>query len=80
MRNKIAIAAAVAGAFIILALGGSFLTSHKMNRAADQHAMSAGRRGEATPNGLQEFQNDKAARRPTTTGSNSNSSVPPASR
>ena len=80
MRNKIGIAAAVASAFIVLAIAGSFFTSHKMNRTADEHAMSAGRPGEATPNGLQEFQNDKAARGPTTTGSNPNSSVPPASR
>jgi len=80
MRNKLAIAAAVAGAFIVLAGAGSFLTSHKMNRTADEHAMSAGRPGEATPNGLQEFQNDKAARGPSTTGSNPNSAVPPASR
>ena len=80
MRNKLAIAAAVTGAFIVLAVAGSFLTSYKMNRTADEHAMSAGRPGEATPNGLQEFQNDKAARGPTTTGSNPNSAVPPASR
>jgi len=80
MRNNVAVAAAVASAFIVLALAGSFFTSHKMNRTAEEHAMSAGRLGEATPNGLQEFQNDKAARGPTTTGSNPNSSVPPASR
>jgi len=80
MSNKISIAAAVASAFIVLAVAGSYLTSHKMNRTADEHAMSAGRPGEATPNGLQEFQNDRAARGPTTTGSNPNSAVPPASR
>jgi hypothetical protein len=80
MRNKVAVAAAVASAFIVLAVAGSFFTSDKMNRTAEEHAMSAGRPGESTPNGLQEFQNNKAARGPTTTGSNSNSSVPPASR
>ena len=80
MRNNVAVAAAVASAFIVLALAGSFFTSDKMNRTAEEHAMSAGRPGESTPNGLQEFQNDKAARGPTTTGSNPNSSVPPASR
>ena len=80
MRNKMSVAAAVAAAFVILAVAGSFFTSHKMNRTADEHAMSAGRPGEATPNGLQEYQKDKAARGPTTTGSNPNSAVPPASR
>lgn len=80
MRNKISIAAVVAAVFIVLAVTGSVFTSNKMNRTADEHAMSAGRPGEATPNGLQEFQNDKAARGPSTTGSNPNSSVPPASR
>ena len=80
MSNKISIAAAVASAFIVLAVAGSYVTSRKMNRTADEHGMSAGRPGEATPNGLQEFQNDRAARGPTTTGSNPNSAVPPASR
>ena len=80
MKNKMSVAAAVGAAFVILAVTGSFFTSHKMNRTADEHAMSAGRPGEATPNGLQEYQNDKAARGPTTTGSNPNSAVPPASR
>ena len=80
MRNKISIAAAVAAAFIVLAIVGSFLTSHKMNRTADEHAMSAGRPGDAAPNGVQEFQADKAARGPGTTGSNPTSAVPPASR
>jgi hypothetical protein len=80
MKNKMSVAAAVAAAFVILAVTGSFFTSHKMNRTADEHAMSAGRPGEATPNGLQEYQNDKPARGPTTTGSNPNSAVPPASR
>ena len=74
------IAAAVAAVFVILAVAGSFFTSHKMNRTADEHAMSAGRPGEDRPNGLQEFQHDKAARGPSTTGSDRNSAVPPASR
>ena len=51
-------------AFIVLAVAGGYLTSHKMNRTADEQAMSAGRPGDAMPNGLQEFQNDKAARGP----------------
>ena len=80
MRNRISIAAAVAAAFIVLVVAGSFLTSHKMNQTADEHAMSAGRPGEATPNGLQEYENDEAARGPAATGSNPNSAVPPASR
>ena len=50
MRNNVAVAAAVASAFIVLALAGSFFTSHKMNRTAEEHAMSAGRLGEATSN------------------------------
>ena len=80
MSNKISIAAAIASAFIVLAVAGSYVTSHKMNRTADEHAMSAGRPGDAMPNALQEYQNDKAARGPATTGSNPNSAVPPASR
>ena len=80
MTDKISIAAAVALAFVVLTVAGSFSPSKKMNRTADEHAMSAGRPGGATPNGLQEFQNDKAARGPSTTGSNPNSSVLPASR
>ena len=80
MRSKVSIAAAIGAAFIVLAVAGSFFTSHKMNRTADEHGMSAGRPGEATPNGLQEYQNDKAARGPSTTGSNPSGSVPPASR
>ena len=77
-RNPLWIVAAVALAFIVIAIGGSVFTSKQMNRAADSHATSAGRTGDPAPNALQEQQDDKSARGPSTTGSNS--AVPPASR
>jgi hypothetical protein len=78
--NKMWIIGAVALAFIVLAFGGSYVTSRHMNTTADIHDMSAGRPGDAVPNGLQEQQNAPAARGPSTTGANPNSSVPPATR
>jgi len=78
--NSLSIAAVVAAVFLLLAVGGSFFTTRQMNRTADEHAMSAGRSRDGKPNGVQEFQNDKAARGPSTTGSNPDSAVPPASR
>jgi hypothetical protein len=79
-RNYSVLAAAVAGVFVVLAIAGSVLTSRQMNRIADEHGMSSGRPGDGKPNGVQEFQNDESARGPTTTGSNTSSAVPPASR
>lgn len=61
-RKNLSIAAMVAAVFVVLAIGGSIFTSRQMNRTADEHAMSSGISGEGKPNGLQEFQNDKAAR------------------
>jgi hypothetical protein len=49
MRSKVSIAAAIGAAFIVLAVAGSFFTSHKMNRTADEHGMSAGRPGSKHP-------------------------------
>jgi len=80
ITDKISLASLVAAGFVLLAVGGSFFVARQMNTTADQHSMSAGRPGDASPNLIQEQQNDRSARGPTTTGSNQNSAVPPASR
>ena len=79
-RTKLGVAAAVAAAFLVLAIGGSILTSRHMNRTADEQAMSAGRPGDQKPNLIQERTNGPTLRSPTTSGANPDSSVPPASR
>jgi hypothetical protein len=79
-NNRVWIVGAAAVLFIVLVVGGSYLTSRDMNRTADTHGMSAGRPGDASPNLIQEHQNAPSARGSTTFGANSNSSVPPASR
>jgi hypothetical protein len=76
-RNKITPAAIAGALFLILAIGGSILTSHHMNRTADQHMMSAGRSGDPKPNRIND-QDAAAARNPSTTGNDTN--VPPARR
>jgi hypothetical protein len=78
-RNPIWIALGIAVAFIVLAIGGSFFTSHKMNMAADQTNSSAGRPGDPPPNTVDE-QSTESARGPSTTGSKTQGAVPPASR
>lgn len=80
MQNKVYLAAAVGVVFLILALGGSFITTRQMNRTADEHAMSAGRPGDAAPNLIQEQQNDKSARGSSATGQTTGSNVPGSSR
>jgi len=79
-RSTVWLIATAAATFVVLAVVGGFVTARHMNSTADQHAMSAGRPGDGAPNGRQEFQNDKAARGPATSGANPNSAVPPASR
>jgi hypothetical protein len=79
-KNSLSIAAFIGAAFIVLAVAGSFFTSHQMNKAADEHAGSAGRPGDPSANALQEQQNAPTGRGPSTSGANPNSSVPPASR
>jgi hypothetical protein len=76
--SKLGIAAAVAAAFVLLAIGGSVFTSRQMNNAADIHAGSAGRPGDPMPNATQEQQDKASARGVQTNGMTSNSSVPPA--
>jgi hypothetical protein len=66
--------------FVALAVTGSFLTTRHLNETATAHGSSAGRSGEPRPNTLQDQQNIEAARGPSTTGSTSGGSVPPASR
>jgi len=78
-NNKIWILGAVALAFIVLAFGGSYFTSHQINKTADTHQSSAGRPSDGKPNLIQEQQDDKSARGPSTTGQNT-PTVPPASR
>jgi len=78
-RSTIWLFATAAAMFVVLAVAGAFITSRHMNSTADIHAMSAGRPGDAEPNGIQEQQNDKSARGPETTGSAiPNTAVPPA--
>ena len=77
-RNPIWLFGLFAIALIALALGGSYFTSNQINKAADTHGSSAGRSGDAMPNGIQEQQNDPSARGPSTTGANHNTAVPPA--
>lgn len=74
-RSPIWYVAIVAVGFVVLAVGGSFFTAREMNKAADIHNASAGRTGDAKPNGLQE-----QTGRPETTGTNPDSSVPGAPR
>ena len=78
--NRTFVVLAIAVGFVILAVGGGAMVSKNMNRVADQHGMSTGRDGDARPNGLQEFQMDKAARGQSTTGARTDGAVPPASR
>ena len=78
-RSTIWLLATAAAMFVVLAVAGGFITSRHMNSTADMHAMSAGRTGDAKPNGIQEQQNDKSARGTETIGSAlSNTAVPPA--
>jgi hypothetical protein len=80
-RTHLYLIGAVSAVFIVIAIGGSVYVTNGMNKAADEHGLSAGRDGDARPNGAQEFQNDKAARGPSaTTGSKTEGAVPPASR
>lgn len=79
-QNSMWPVAAIAVVFMLFAMGGSFYVSRHMNRTADIHQSSAGRPGDEKPNLIQEQQNDKSARSPSTTGQNTPSPVPPASR
>jgi hypothetical protein len=79
-HNPVWIVAVIGVVFVLFAMGGSFFTARHMNQTADTHGMSAGRPGEEKPNLIQEQQNDKSARGPATTGQNTPSPVPPASR
>jgi hypothetical protein len=76
-KNQLTGAAVIGGAFILLALGGSIYTSRQMNRTAEDHGMSSGRPGDASPNLIQEQQVDKSARGPATTGATGSPTVPP---
>ena len=77
-KRNMSIAAFIGGAFLLLAVGGSLITSRHMNKTADEHAMSSGRPGDAKPNLIQEQQNDKSARGVSTTGAPASATVPPA--
>ena len=77
-KRYASIAAIIGAAFVILAVGGSFFTSRHMNKTADDHAMSAGRPGDASPNLIQEQQLDKSARGPSTSGAPATATVPAA--
>ena len=79
MTDKVSLAGLVAAIFVVLAIAGSFFVSREMNRTADQHGMSAGRPGDASPNLIQEQQNDRSARG-ASSRADQNSAVPPASR
>jgi hypothetical protein len=68
---------AVGAFFVVLAVGGSVLTTRHMNETATVHDSSAGRAGDPQPNTLQDQKSDEAARG-STTGAGRTSSVPPA--
>jgi hypothetical protein len=78
--SKMWMIVAVGAFFVVLAVTGSFLTTRHMNETATAHDSSTGRSGEPRPNTLQDQQNTEAARGPSTTGSTTGGSVPPASR
>src|SRR5436190_23514060 len=60
-KRQLSTAALIGGAFVLLALGGSFYTSRNMNKTADAQAMSEGRRGDSSPNLLQDQRPDQLA-------------------
>ena len=62
----------IAFAFMFLAFGSSYLVTRQVNKAADEHASSAGRSTDPQPNALQ------TQRSTPTTGQNPDSAVPPA--
>jgi hypothetical protein len=71
--------AAVGAFFIVLAIGGSVLTTRHMNETATVQDGSAGRTGDPRPNTLQDQEN-AAAPGASTTGAGRTSAVPPATR
>lgn len=76
-----AVAAAVC--FLVLAFGGSYITSHHINSTADTRAASAGRPGEPSPNNAPEQQTGRSGRGASTTGAstaNPKDNVPPATQ
>jgi hypothetical protein len=80
-RNQLVLVFAVAAVFVGIAVSGSVIVSKNMDDAVNTDIASTGRDGDPRPNGVQEFQNDKAARGPSTaTGSKTGGAVPPASR
>jgi hypothetical protein len=79
-RKQLFLIAAVVAVFVLVAIGGSIITTLNMNKGADEHGMSAGRSGDAYPNAIQEHQMDRSARGPSTSGSKTEGAVPPASR
>jgi hypothetical protein len=76
-KKNLSIAALIGAAFLVIAVGGSLITSRHMNKTADDNAMSSGRTGDASPNLVQE-QSNNSARGPATTGSAETATVPPA--
>jgi hypothetical protein len=80
-NNKMWLVAAISAVFILIAIGGSVITSRQMNTAADQHAGSAGRPGDPLPNVRQE-RNDPPATAPgsSTNGANAGAAAPTAPR
>jgi hypothetical protein len=70
--NPLLLAVGAASVFAALVVGGSYFVSHKMNKAADTHASSAGRSVDPAPNLRQTLPS------PSTSGQNRDSAVPPA--
>jgi len=83
-KRKVWLAAFVAAGFVVVAIAGSVMLSHRMNRAADQgEVASTGRNGDPLPNTAQQQEHAKSSRGPSgsTSGFNNGSSaVPPAGR
>jgi hypothetical protein len=74
-KRNVSLVATIGAAFILFAVVGGAITTRHMNKTADEHGMSAGRPGDALPNRIND--QSAASAKGATTGSNSDSAVPP---
>jgi hypothetical protein len=75
-KRNVSLVATIGAAFVLLAVAGGVITARHMNKTADEHGMSAGRPGDALPNRIND--QSAASAKGTTTGTSSDSAVPPA--
>jgi hypothetical protein len=79
-RNKILLGL-VAAVIVVAAIVGSAAVSRHMDKGVDQGAIaSTGRAGDPQPNTAQQQEHAKSSRGPSTTGSITGGTVPPAGR